>query len=110
MQDDQCDTNDHAHGQNHPDDAGKPGALKGARRVWREAFKKGLQREYLVGCLPYFFSSLKTECVHRQDYQNRVEAKQSLFEWIEVFYNRQRRHSSLGYVSPPVYEQQTCLC
>jgi hypothetical protein len=44
MQDDQCDTNDHAHGQNHPDDAGKPGALKGARRVWREAFKKGLQR------------------------------------------------------------------
>jgi putative transposase len=56
-----------------------------------------------------FFSSLKTECVHRQAYQSRAEAKQSLFEWIEVFYNRQRRLSSLGYVSPVAYEQQTCL-
>ncbi|MBO0791058.1 MAG: IS3 family transposase [Ktedonobacteraceae bacterium] len=64
---------------------------------------------YLAGCLPYFFSSFKTECVHRQTYRSRAEAKQSIFEWIEVFYNRQRRHSSLGYVSPAVYEQQTCL-
>lgn len=56
-----------------------------------------------------FFRSLKTECVHRQAYQSRAEAKQSIFEWIEVFYNRQRRHSSLGYRSPVVYEQQTCL-
>lgn len=56
-----------------------------------------------------FFSSLKTECVHRQAYQSRAEAKQSIFEWIEVFYNRQRRHSSLGYRSPVVYEQLTCL-
>lgn len=53
-----------------------------------------------------FFSSLKTECVHRQLYQSRAEAKQSIFEWIEVFYNRQRRHSSLDYLSPAVYEQQ----
>ncbi|GHP00851.1 transposase [Reticulibacter mediterranei] len=56
-----------------------------------------------------FFSSLKTECVHRQAYQSRAQAKQSVFEWIEVFYNRQRRHSSLGYISPVTYEQQTCL-
>jgi transposase InsO family protein len=53
-----------------------------------------------------FFSSLKTECVHRQIYQSRAEAKQSIFEWIEVFYNRQRRHSSLTYLSPVAYEQQ----
>jgi putative transposase len=53
-----------------------------------------------------FFSSLKTECVHRQPYQSRSEAKQSIFEWIEVFYNRQRRHSSLAYLSPVAYEQQ----
>ncbi len=53
-----------------------------------------------------FFSSLKTECVNRQTYRSRAEAKQSIFEWIEVFYNRQRRHSSLGYLSPAVYEQQ----
>jgi transposase InsO family protein len=48
-------------------------------------------------------------CVHRQAYQSRAEAKQSIFEWIEIFSNRQRRHSSLGYRSPVVYEQQTCL-
>jgi transposase InsO family protein len=53
-----------------------------------------------------FFSSLKTECVHRQVYQSHSEATGSIFEWIEVFYNRQRRHSSLAYLSPAVYEQQ----
>lgn len=51
-------------------------------------------------------SSLKTECVHRQIYHNRSWAKQSIFEWIEVFYNRQRRYSSLAYLSPVAYEQQ----
>jgi putative transposase len=53
-----------------------------------------------------FFSSLKTEYVNRQVYQSRSEAKVSIFEWIEVFYNQQRRHSSLAYLSPAVYEQQ----
>lgn len=53
-----------------------------------------------------FFSSLKTECVNRQVYRSRSEAKTSIFEWIEVFYYRQRRHSSLAYLSPAVYEQQ----
>lgn len=53
-----------------------------------------------------FFSSLKTECVNRQVYQSQSEAKLSIFEWIEVFYNRQRRHSSLAYLSPVAYEQQ----
>ncbi len=53
-----------------------------------------------------FFSSLKTECVNHQSYQNHSEAKLSIFEWIEVFYNRQRRHSSLDYLSPAAYEQR----
>jgi putative transposase len=53
-----------------------------------------------------FFSSLKTECVNRQIYQSYSEAKLSIFEWIEVFYNRQRRHSSLDYLSPVAYEDQ----
>jgi putative transposase len=53
-----------------------------------------------------FFSSLKTEYVNRQAYQSRLEANQSIFEWIEVFYHRQRRHSSLAYLSPVAYEQQ----
>ena len=52
-----------------------------------------------------FFASLKKELVHDEDYQSRAEAIASIFEYIEVFYNRQRRHSTLGYVSPAEYEQ-----
>ncbi len=53
MQDAPFDKNDHAHGQEKPDDTGKPGALKEARRVWREAFGKGLYTQDLAGCPPY---------------------------------------------------------
>lgn len=52
-----------------------------------------------------FFASLKKELVHHEDYQTRQEARASLFEYVEVFYNASRRHSSLGYVSPAEYEQ-----
>ena len=47
-----------------------------------------------------FFNSLKNERVHHMRYATRAEAKQDLFEYIEVFYNRKRRHSALGYRSP----------
>jgi putative transposase len=53
-----------------------------------------------------FFGTLKTEHVHHQHYATREQAKASVFEWIEVFYNRQRRHSSLGYLSPEAFEAQ----
>ena len=52
-----------------------------------------------------FFASLKKELVHDEDYATREEARSSLFEYIEVFYNRVRRHSSLGYRSPVEYER-----
>lgn len=52
-----------------------------------------------------FFASLKKELVHREDYPTREAAKASIFEYIEVFYNRVRRHSSLGFVSPAEYER-----
>ena len=52
-----------------------------------------------------FFASLKKELVHDEDYATRDEARSSLFEYIEVFYNRVRRHSSLGYQSPVEYER-----
>jgi putative transposase len=52
-----------------------------------------------------FFASLKKELVHHEDYQTREEAQASIFEYIEVFYNRQRRHSRLGFRSPTEYEQ-----
>jgi putative transposase len=52
-----------------------------------------------------FFGTLKEECFERKNYKTRGEARNSIFEYIMVFYNRQRRHSSLGYVSPITYEQ-----
>ena len=53
-----------------------------------------------------FFATLKKELVHvERDYATRAEARASLFEYIEVFYNRVRRHSSLGYKSPVEYER-----
>ena len=52
-----------------------------------------------------FFATLKKELVHHERYRTREEARRSLFEYIEVFYNRVRRHSSLGYLSPLQFEQ-----
>lgn len=51
-----------------------------------------------------FFATLKKELIHRQKYQSHTQAKASLFYYIEVFYNRKRRHSALGYISPNDYE------
>ena len=51
-----------------------------------------------------FWATLKTELVHREKYATREQARASIFEYIEVFYNRQRLHSSLGYVSPESFE------
>jgi putative transposase len=53
-----------------------------------------------------FFPTLKTEQVHYQRYQTRAEAKQELFEYIEVFYNRERLHSSNNCLPPVDYEMQ----
>jgi len=53
-----------------------------------------------------FFSTLKGECVDRQEFQTRQEARLVIFEYIECFYNRERRHSTLHYLSPVAYEQQ----
>jgi putative transposase len=52
-----------------------------------------------------FFHTLKTEHVYQHKYNTREEAKSSLFEYIEVFYNRQRVHSFLGYLSPEEFEK-----
>ena len=50
-----------------------------------------------------FFKTLKTELIYQNKYQTRQEAKQDLFEYIEVFYNRKRLHSALGYKTPIEY-------
>jgi transposase InsO family protein len=56
-----------------------------------------------------FFHTLKTEVVYFERYRTRAQARQSIFEYIEVFYNRIRRHSSLGYLSPLEFENPMAL-
>jgi len=53
-----------------------------------------------------FFSTLKSELVHRKTYRSRKEAELDVFAYIEIFYNKQRLHSALGYLSPEEFAQK----
>lgn len=53
-----------------------------------------------------FFGMLKSELIHRSTFKTREEAEASIFEYIEIFYNRNRLHSTLGYVSPCEFEEK----
>ena len=53
-----------------------------------------------------FFAILKTELIQHRRYQSRRQAKNDIFEFIEVFYNRQRRHAFLNYMTPVEFEQR----
>jgi putative transposase len=57
-----------------------------------------------------FFSNLKNELVHHADFKDREQARSAIFDYIEVFYNRQRSHQTLGYVSPLQFEQMNGVC
>ncbi|MBF0623156.1 MAG: transposase, partial [Magnetococcales bacterium] len=52
-----------------------------------------------------FWGSLKNELVHHRKFATRAEAQAAVQEYIEIFYNRQRRHSRLGYMAPAVFAQ-----
>lgn len=52
-----------------------------------------------------FFATLEWELIERADWHTHTEARAAIFEYIEVWYNRQRRHSALGYLSPVAYER-----
>lgn len=73
-------------------DAGMEVSMSGKGDCWDNAVMES------------FWSTLKTELVHHEQYQTRAEARASIFEYIEVFYNRQRLHSALGYQSPETFE------
>ena len=56
-------------------------------------------------CMESFFASLKTEWLAEKKYETREQAKNHVFNYIEMFYNRKRRHAALGYLSPAAYEE-----
>jgi len=71
---------------------GMRGSMSGKGDCWDNA------------CAESFWATLKTELVNHQQYATREHARQSIFEYIEVFYNRKRLHSALGYLSPEAFE------
>lgn len=102
-------------GRRHP----KPGLIfhsdhgvQYASKEFREALKAhgvlcSMSRKgncYDNACLESFFHTLKTELVYHERYLTRKEAEKSIFEYIEIFYNRQRRHSLLNHKSPDEFE------
>jgi len=83
-----------SHGfQNQLQEAGIRGSMSRKGNCWDNA------------PIESFFATLKKELVYREKYQTRLQAKASLFDYIETFYNRIRRHSALGFLSPVQYEK-----
>ena len=70
-----------------------------------QASMNGVGTWYDNAPMESFFGTLKSELVHHRVYHTRDEARPDLFFYIEAFYNRRRRHSSLDYLSPEAYEQ-----
>lgn len=91
-------------------DRGSQYASDGVQRVLRQhGIQCSMSRKgncWDNAAMESFFHSMKTECVHHEKYQTRDEAKRSIFDYIEVFYNRQRKHSYLGYQSPEQFESR----
>jgi transposase InsO family protein len=78
--------------------------LLGSRGMTCSMSRKG--DPYDNAAMESFFRTLKVELVYRDRFRYREEAKGVLVEYIELFYNQQRRHSALGYLSPAEYERQ----
>jgi transposase InsO family protein len=57
-----------------------------------------------------FYRTLKVELIYQRKYETRIEARRDIFEYIEIFYNRERLHSSIGYHSPKEYEKNDHGC
>jgi transposase InsO family protein len=64
---------------------------------------------YDNACMESFFHTLKTELIYQNKYKTRAQAQQSIFEYIEVFYNRIRLHSTLGYKTPVEFLKQAMV-
>jgi transposase InsO family protein len=98
-----------------------PGLLHHSDRGVQYASQNYRQRRFPAGVIPSmsrrgngydnaamesFWSSLKRDLIHRTHFATRAAARAAIFEWIEVFYNRERLHSALGYKSPVDFETQ----
>lgn len=85
-------------------DRGKQYAAKGYQELLTEndliSSMSRLSNCYDNAVMESFFHSLKTELIHHEDYRTRNDARASLFDYVELFYNRRRKHSTIDYQSP----------
>jgi putative transposase len=102
-------------GRQHPEaglllhsDRGVQYSADAYRAILRErGFRQSMSRKgncWDNAPMESFFKTMKVELVYPQQYQTHEEAKQSIFEYIEIFYNRQRMHSALNFQTPAVFE------
>ena len=93
----------------HHSDRGSQYASNEYKKVLNKySFRQSMSKKgdcYDNAIMETFFHTLKTELIYWEQYKTRAEARSSIFEYIEMFYNRERLHSSLGYNSPEEYEQ-----
>ena len=101
------------HGLLHHSDRGSQYAATGYRQILGDhGIECSMSRKgncWDNACVESFFGTLKKELIHHRRYVTREEAKQEIFEYIEVFYNRMRRHSTLGYYSPAEFEAMAAV-
>ena len=79
-------------------------ALKKCKKVKQSMSRKGNCWDNAVS--ESFFGALKSECIYRTIFNTREEAEMAIFDYIEIFYNKVRLHSTLGYVSPAEFEEK----
>lgn len=79
------------------------------KTLWKHGIRSSMSRKgdcWDNAVAESFFSTLKTELIFHNKYQNRKQAKRDIFEYIEIYYNRIRMHSTLDYKSPEEYENE----
>ena len=82
------------------------------RKLWNNNMKSSMSRKgdcWDNAVAESFFSTLKTELIYQNNYNTRQKARQDIFQYIAVYYNRKRMHSTLDYKSPENYENERKL-
>jgi transposase InsO family protein len=79
------------------------------KELWKNGMRSSMSRKgdcWDNAVAESFFSTLKTELIYRKKYKNRNQARQDIFQYIEIYYNKIRMHSTLDYKSPENYENE----
>jgi transposase InsO family protein len=96
----------------HSDRGSQYAALASRQRLTEHGIECSMSRKgncWDNACAESFFGTLKKTLIHHRRYHTREEARQEIFEYIEVFYNRMRRHSTLGYYSQAEFEAMAAI-